>query len=137
MRYIIFLLFLCSCSGTYYVNRAEHFYRKAQQKGVEINQDTVWMETIQVIPEWRHDTLVKVKTFRDTIHVEHTKLVIDCDQKTVYVEQECPGDTIYIKTPVKIEKTINCPPCKKSQWWKWLLIGMGVMLVIQLILKLK
>jgi hypothetical protein len=123
MRYLIFLLLLCSCKGAYHVRRAEHHYLKAQQKGVEINLDTVWMENITVIPEWTHDTIVKVNNFRDTIRVERVKLVIDCLDSTVYVDQNCPGDTIIQRIPVKIEKTIDCPPSERGKFWKGFMWG--------------
>jgi pentatricopeptide repeat protein len=123
MRYLIFLLLLCSCSGARLVHRAERLYERAQKKGVEINLDTVWMENITVIPEWTHDTIVKVNNFRDTIRIERVKLVIDCLDSTVYVDQNCPGDTIIQRIPVKIEKTIDCPPCEKGKFWKGFLWG--------------
>ena len=94
---------------------------KAILKGAVVKADTIYIDREVIVPEIKFDTVLRQVNFSDTIVVEKdkvvTKLKVNTITKEIFVETKCPPDTIRIKVPVTIEKTITAKGGIK--WW-WL-----------------
>lgn len=122
-------LILASCGPGYYLRRSGRNLEKAVAKGAVINSDTVFIEQPVYIPEIRTDTVFESQQ-GDTVVIQkdHLKIkYVNLSGEQVYIEGKCDADTIYIKTPVAINKTIRAP---KSIWnythWFAILFFFGV-----------
>jgi hypothetical protein len=117
MRFFLFVLVLVlvGCGSADKANRqlkkAERALAKAVALGAEVKTDTV-LVTKQVITELhKTDTVVKVKSFIDTVRIESERLAwkvkVDTVERKVFVEAICKPDTIRIKVPVSVETKIK------------------------------
>lgn len=129
MKYfIIALVILTSCGPQAKLRRAERLIAKAEAQGARWKSDTVFVEK-QIITRERHiDTLIQRVDFRDTITVIQDKVVtkvkINTVTKEVFIDTECPPDTVKISVPVVVNREISA---KKRSWtfyvaWALLLI---------------
>jgi hypothetical protein len=142
-RLITFLIFLTlliammSCKSGYHLKRAAKFERKKQEqlakaieKGAKVKSDTVFKEIIVKVPEVRVDTVVKNVSFTDTIIVTKdkviTKVKVDVQEKTVYVETKCPEIIKTVKVPVRVETQIQA----RQNWKTMEVIGWCFLLFI-------
>ena len=119
---VVVALFLASCGTTYHLKRAEHHLKMAQVKGAVLKPDTVFVEKEVIVPEVKYDTVIERVDFRDTVTVVKdnivTRLKVDTINKRVYISVKCPPDTVRIKVPVTITKTIE------SEFpWGWLVLA--------------
>ena len=114
---IIFLILLAGCSGRWHV-------QKAQKKGVLIAYDTIKTELI--LPgktETFFDTVQFKQIFIDTIEFKSPeneikgkiKLTRQADTVEVFVQVDCPPDTVEVITEIKT--SIDCPKCKGLPLW--------------------
>jgi hypothetical protein len=118
----------------------------AEKRGATWKADTVFRVDTLLVEGLRYDTVVKVLDFSDTIMVEKdgamVKVFVDVPGKTVYVDQECPPDTVILRVPVVVTQTLQAQP---TQWevfkanWEWVLlalcVGFGLAFLAQLIAK--
>lgn len=118
MRITLLLISLSifSCSPNWHLKRAI-------SKGAMVTSDTVY-QTVEVIrPEIRIDTLFQQVNFNDTIFFTKEKVVtkvkINTEEKTVYIETECPADTVRIEVPVAVNTVIK----SKRTIWPWLIVA--------------
>lgn len=113
---LIISISLFSCSPNWHLKRAI-------RKGAMVTSDTVY-KTVEVIrPEIKIDTLFQRVNFNDTIFFTKEKVVtkvkINTEEKTVYIETECPPDTVRIEVPVAVNTVIKA----KRNIWPWLIVA--------------
>jgi hypothetical protein len=136
MKYVIIILALVfsSCGPNYYLKRSQRLERKAILMGAEVKQDTVYKSVEVITPSVKLDTLVQQVNFRDTIYVTKDKIVtkikVNTKTNTVYESVKCPSDTVKIKVPIYIKKTIKTTSVMK--WW-WLLIALAAGYMVRLL----
>jgi hypothetical protein len=111
-KHVLMFLVICSilsCSPNRLLKRAERLTNKAIQKGAVIANDTVYVDRTYIIPEHHTDTLIQVKTFRDTIHLENERIKwkIKVNEKTIFVDAKCKADTVIIRIPVEVTRTVK------------------------------
>ena len=128
MRFIILALIISSCGPTFYLKRAERDLKRAEQLGAKIKTDTVWIDKIVYVHEYKTDTLFKQVDFRDTVTLETTKVLtkvkVNTVTKEVYIKSVCKSDTVKIKVPVTIIKKIKAG---HSNW------DMGILAIVVLL----
>lgn len=104
-------IILSSCGPASKLRRAKRLIASAETSGATVVSDTVFKEVPVYVKEMRIDTVVQRVDFRDTITVTKdrvvTRIKIDPVEKTVYVKTVCPPDTIKIKVPVVVNRTIS------------------------------
>lgn len=112
---IVLVVILAGCGSTDKANRqlkkAERALARAVALGAEVKPDTIYV-TKQVITELHEtDTVVKVKSFIDTVRIENERLAwkvkVDTVERKVFVKAICKPDTIRIKVPVTVETKIK------------------------------
>lgn len=131
----ILLLLLTACGPLSKLRRAERLINKAELLGAKWHQDTVYVNVRIPIPEVKTDTIL-VSAEGDTVYITKDRLKIkyvNLPGDSIFIEGECAADTVYKNVPVTVIKTIEA---KCTPWWKWFLIGMGVMLVVSIIIKI-
>jgi hypothetical protein len=129
---VLILITLSSCGPAHHLRKSEKHLKKAVAKGAVVKPDTVF-KTIEVItPKIKFDTVLRQVNFRDTITVEKDKVITrikyDTVSQTIFVQTECPPDTVYVKTAAVIKNEITCPP--KDNKWKWIAIALGVAIAL-------
>jgi len=111
MKYLIVLLLACSCSPNGLLKRADRLTKRAIEKGAIVNNDTVYTDRTVYFPEYRTDTLYMAVNFTDTLRLETErikwKVKVNDVLKTVYVDVACKADTVIIRVPVEVIKTIK------------------------------
>jgi hypothetical protein len=108
-------LILSSCGPNFYLRKAERNLKKAIDKGAVITADTVFIEKQVFIPEVKTDTVFESQE-GDTVVIQKDRLKIkyvNLPGEKVYIEGKCESDTVFIKTPVAVTKTIKAG---KSIW---------------------
>lgn len=128
MKYLVFLLILCSCSANNKLKRAERLIAKAESMGATWRIDTVYKEIPYYVDSVRVDSIFIAKV-GDTVVIEKERLrlkYIRLAGDSVYIEAECEADTVYQKVPITITKTIAA----KVNWWKYFLMGAGACLLL-------
>ena len=121
MKYVLFLLILCSCGPAAKLRRAERLINKAEELGAKWHVDSVQVEVPVVITETRVDTIQTIKP-GDSIVIEKERLKVVIKRlkgDTLKVEAKCKADTVRIKVTKTINKTIEAKGGIK--WW-WLVI---------------
>jgi len=110
---IILLFGMGGCGVNHHLRKAQKHLKKAEIKGAIINRDTVFKTITVHTPKIEIDTVFSVDHFRDTITVEKdrviTRLKIDTITKEIYVNTECPPDTITVRVPVAVKTEIKTP----------------------------
>lgn len=139
---LLAILSLFSCSGYYHIKQAEKHAEKARIKGVDVAKDTLYIST--------SDTLVQIDTVDNYIRITTTiRDTIRIVGKTVYIAKSRPevrqqGKTqrAAIKHTAKVDKvktrksaktetkTINANT-KNCPWFKWLLFGIGIGILLR------
>lgn len=114
---IIFLLVLfTACGPAGKLRRAEKLIQKAELQGATWKSDTVFTEVPTFIKETRVDTLVSVRVgetvtlIKDRLQVKYVRLKGD----TVFIDAKCAADTIKVKVPVNVYRTITA-----KGWLRW------------------
>jgi hypothetical protein len=115
------VMLLMGCSAENKLRRARKLIDDAEKLGATFAADTVF-KTIEIpIPSSSVDSVVKVVLWTDTIRVEKdrvkTAVVVTPEKRIVYIRSECVPDTIRIKVPVTITKSIEIIE-KKPTFWK-------------------
>jgi cytochrome oxidase assembly protein ShyY1 len=106
---ILIAILITSCSPNRLLKRAERLTNKAIQKGAIVQSDTIFTDRTILIPEHHTDTLIQVKTFRDTIRLENERIKwkIKVNEKTIFVDAKCKADTVIIRVPVEVTRTVK------------------------------
>lgn len=113
---LLAVLLLVSCGPAAKLRRAEKLIKQAEAAGASWMSDTVFIEKPVIVPEIRLDSIVVVK-LGDTVTVEREKLQIKLIRlrgDTVFVEGKCLTDTIKVKVPVNVYRTITA-----KGWLRW------------------
>ena len=114
---VILAALLFSCGPQAKLRRAERLIAKAEAQGARWKVDTVFKEITVYTTKIEFDTVLKQVNFHDTITVIKdnviTRFKINTVTKDIYVNTECPPDTIEILVPVTVNKEINA---KKRSW---------------------
>lgn len=135
LPYIIVVL--TSCSPNFYVKKAERALKKAEQLGVTVKPDTIYITREIITPEYKYDTLIKQVDFRDTIRITdtrvETKIKINYLTKEVYIENKVKPDTLKIEVPITVTKEIH----SGYSLWDLLIIVAIALLVIIAVWKFK
>jgi len=122
MRLIFILIFFSSCTAPHHLRQAERHLKKAEQLGVKINADTVYVSREIIVPEVKYDTILKQVNFTDTLTVIKdnivTKVKVNTVTKEVYIAVKCPPDTVRINVPVTITKNIE-----SAFPWGWIVLA--------------
>jgi UDP-N-acetylglucosamine enolpyruvyl transferase len=112
---------IVSCSASFHLNRAI-------KKGAKVKTDTTYVDVITDRTVTDTVALLSEVTKNDTIIVNTTrwlsKLYIKND--TIWQKVECKPDTV--KVPITVTQTITAPP--KVNWWKYLLAGFCLGLIL-------
>ena len=118
-------LILSGCGPSFYLRKAERALKKAEQLGAMINTDTVFITKEVIVPEIHLDSIVVVK-LGDTIRLEKEKLkikMVKMPGDTVFVEAECESDTVLIRTPINVYRTIEARGTLR--WWHLVIVGLA------------
>lgn len=111
MRWLAIILLLSSCGPSHYLKKAERALKKAEQLGASVKSDTVYIDREIIVPQTHFDTVLSMQNFRDTITVTKDRVVtrvkVNTVEKKIFVETECPPDTIKIRVPVTVTREIS------------------------------
>lgn len=120
---------ISSCGPASKLRRAKRLIASAETSGATVVSDTVFKEVPVYVKEMRIDTVVQRVDFRDTITLTKdrvvTRIKIDPVQKTVYVKTVCPPDTINVKVPMVVNRTISAGYTKWHVVW---VVGLAVLI---------
>ena len=126
---LFILITFASCGPSHYLKKAERALKKAEQLGAEIHTDTVFIEKEIIVPKTHFDTVLTEVNFRDTITVVKdrvvTRLKINTVLKEVFVETECPPDTVKVRVPVTVTKEISAG----YSLWEMIILALVCLLV--------
>lgn len=129
MKYLLIILILASCSSASKLRRAEKLIKQAEELGARWHIDTIYRTKEVVVPETHFDTVLKQVNFRDTITVEKERVVtrvkVNTITKEIFIETKCPPDTIKIKIPVTVTKTIKA---KGYSLWQLIILALVMLL---------
>jgi hypothetical protein len=119
----ILALLLASCGPAAKLRRAERLIAKAELQGAHWRSDTVWKTTDHFIPVVKRDTMI-LNTPGDTITItkERLQVKIRIRRDSIYVAGACLPDTIRIRVPVSVTKTIEAK--QGLPWWYWLIVAL-------------
>lgn len=112
MRYLIFLLILCSCASNKAnrkLKRAERLTREAIELGAKVTADTIYTERLIFVDSIRVDSIFTAKV-GDTVYLTKDRLkvtYIRLPGDSVYIEGKCEADTVKINVPVSVIKEIK------------------------------
>jgi hypothetical protein len=126
-----FLVFcLVSCSAQKQLARVLKRHPELVNDTSLIDYDT----TIFHVPSVRKDSVVHIKSFMtDTIYLKQDRLSVKTYvyNDSVYIEGECDEitDTVFSVERIPYKQIVY--PEDKFEWWKWLLIGFVVYLVLK------
>ena len=139
------LTILVGCNAPYHVKKARKHTAKALEKGVVIPHDTLTVTKTDTLIETytKNDSIFTVIRITDTVTLEPTVEIQTRWQtrykwKEVKVENKATIDSL--KQVVRIErqkKGIAKAENRKSNWWKWLILGLVVGYLINVILAIK
>ena len=98
-------------------------------------QDTiVLIDTMTVlIPRIQYDTIFNLTELHDTVYIEKDRLKIKMYRvlDSIYVQGAC--DSIYIEKIIERKVPIRYYENPGTNWWKWILIIVGILLFLILI----
>jgi hypothetical protein len=125
LLYIILLLLLASCGQRFHVKRAEFHLRKAQEKGAQVNIDTLVKINKITLKGLKVEFTPKPITLNDTIYFSKEKVVTKVVLKhdSIFVETNCP-DTVFHFKERTITKTITAINKSWLKWWMLLIAAM-------------
>jgi len=139
------LIILSGCTPSFHVKKARKHTQKALEKGVVIPKDTLTVTKTDTLIETytKNDSIFTVIRITDTVTLEptieiQTRWMTRYKWKEVKVENKAMIDSL--KQVVRIErqkKGIAKAENRKSNWWKWLLLGIVVGYLINVILAFK
>ena len=100
-------------------------------------QDTIILiDTMTVlVPKIEYDTIFNLTELHDTVYIEKDRLKIKMYRvhDSIYVQGEC--DSIYIEKIIERKVPIRYYENPGTNWWKWILIFSGILLILFLIYK--
>jgi hypothetical protein len=126
------LIAVVGCGPAAKLRRAQKLIAKAEMLGAKWHTDTVWKDTYHYIPRVERDS-VFLNVPGDTVVIEKERLrvKVKVNHDSIYVKGECLPDTVEVKVPVVVNKSIEAP--QKITWWEAVLgvllafvIGYGV-----------
>jgi hypothetical protein len=129
MKYLILILLFASCSPTWHV-------KKAVKKGWTPEKETIEVERLELIHT--RDSITNEIIRVDTIRLKETRTIYQ-DRPLMRYETRLIRDTVRIREKADIKQieaylrheykkaidTIKAEN-KRSKWWVWLLIGLGL-----------
>lgn len=127
--FAIGLLTLTSCSSNWHLRRAIKKDPSLMLQG----DTTVVMDTLMVTTEpARLDSVIMVSELvHDTVFINRdrvkVKLKFDTLMQTVFVDAECPPDTLFV--PYEKEVIVIQPQIRQPRWRKRLGVGLGLSLL--------
>lgn len=112
---ILLVLILSGCGttdkATRQLKKAERHIAKAIALGADVKADTITITKQVITPEYKTDTVVKVKNFRDTVRIENNRIAwkvkVDTITKKLYVQATVKPDTVYVDVPVAVHTNIK------------------------------
>lgn len=136
MKWILFLLILCSCGPVAKLKRAEKLIKKAEELGAVWHVDSVQVEVPVFVPETRVDSIFVQKP-GDSVVIEKERLKVIIKRlkgDTIKVEAECKADTIKVKVTKTVTKTIQAKDGIK--WWWLIVVFVGGAIVGKFVIRL-
>lgn len=122
--WLILLVSFTGCGPGFYLRKAERALKKAEQLGAQTTSDTVFVIKEVIVPETHFDTVLREVDFHDTITVEKDRIVtrvkVNTVTKEIFVSTKCPEDTVKIKVPVNVYRTITAKGWLR--WWMLLIV---------------
>lgn len=115
----------CAPKATRQLRRAEKLIRKAELNGANWKTDTVFVTKEVVTPLVSTDTVVQLTYDTITVFKDRVLTKVKVSPKEVYIKSECLPDTLFVKVPVTVTKTIEAPPCYQWIKWWWLVVAFG------------
>ncbi len=112
MRYLIFLLILCSCASNKAnrkLKRAERLTQQAIELGAKVKVDTIYQDKVVYIDSIRVDSIFTaapgdtVYLTKDRLKIKYVRLPGD----SVFIEGTCEADTVKISVPISVVKEIK------------------------------
>ena len=133
---IIILIGMSGCGAPHYLRKSQRALKKAIQKGAVINPDTVFQTVTVTVPGVRTDS-VFVPGEGDTVVIEKDRLqirYINLPGDTVEISGKCAPDTVIKKIPYTVTQNVTVPV--KDNKWKWIAIGLGMLLLVIFLVRL-
>lgn len=125
---IALVVLLSACGATHKLRKADRLIKQAIALGAVVKADTVYSESIVYKKGDSTTVFVPVKQLKDTvIYKDRIKTSIRIVRDTLKVHVECPSDTIKIKVPVTVTRTIMVPPSDK---WKIIALTLSAVLIL-------
>jgi hypothetical protein len=131
-RLFIFLIVtfcVTSCGPTHYLKKAERALKKAEQLGADVSADTVYVDREVITPKIEFDTVIRQVDFRDTITVEKEKIItrikVNTVDREIFVQTECPSDTVKIRVPVTVTREIS----SGYSLWELIILAIACLLI--------
>jgi hypothetical protein len=127
--FLVAVFVLASCGPAAKLRKAEKLIAKAEELGAKWKVDTVLQPIHVPVPQ------VYVKEIHhalpgDTVTIEKERLkikLVKIPGDSIFVEGECESDTVVIRTPVTVTKTIQAKG--GLQWW-WLIVAASIGLLV-------
>jgi len=119
------LVALYGCGPAAKLRRAEKLIKQAELQGGVWSSDTVWREVPVITRETRVDTAFvslpgdTVTIIKDALQVKYVRLRGD----TVFIDAKCESDTVLIRTPVNVYRTIEARGWLR--WWHLVIVGIA------------
>ena len=138
--YSIIIMALASCGTSRDIKRLNHFKGKLLSKGIVVPLDTLIVTNTDTLVQTFtvNDTTYIIKTVTETITLEPTVIVktkwqtkIEYKERIKIVKEETKQEKAKQKTKRVVVRQEN----KKSKWWLFILIGLGLGIITPTIIK--
>ena len=129
LSFLLLILLLSSCSPQYRLNRLIALHPELK------TPDTLFIKDSVIIPQIQVDTMLDLKTIRDTIIIQKDRLQIKLSRihDTLFLSGKCKGDTIYITRRIPVEKIKIVKPDYLDNFISrlpWIVIGLICLILL-------
>jgi len=139
------LIIASGCNAPYHVKKARKHTQKALEKGVVIPKDTLTVTKTDTLIETytKNDSIFTVIRITDTVTLEptieiQTRWQTRYKYKTVKTNNRTEVEKLKKELQIERQKTKQTKAeNRKSNWWKWLILGIVVGYLINAILAIK
>lgn len=131
---VLLIIFItASCSPIKRHQRLVDKYPFVHTQDTVIIHDTMTL----LVPKIEHDTIFNLTELHDTVYIEKERLKIKMYrvQDSIFVQGEC--DSIYVEKIVERKIPIRYYENPGTNWWKWIFLIGGGLLLLLFILKRK